>query len=285
MSSSDTPKLVRQHELIAQIGHEIAGYAPSNWTKIDAIYMAAGNWLHRRLDIQTSTGPYGGSPGPINAAPIRELRDVMFTPGAGTWFTMYLTITSDGNVSTNFDYDNRPPRKAPIGLALKEDLEKYPRLTIPQWIHDDLAESVHSISKDGHLASSDHDHQSVTSTVASSSDAITEPRPTTSAVSDITSQDEEFRYIRIDRSDDSTTGPVTIFSEIDEDGYENRRVEVFRDGSSDFAGGLMEGETTILNDEPIPTVSEISQRPGVTAIEITLEDFQRAWIAADGFED
>ncbi|MFV2176978.1 DUF6881 domain-containing protein [Actinomadura sp. LOL_016] len=93
----------------------------------------------------------------------------------------------------------------------------------------------------------------------------------------------EMRYVRIDRTDAPDAGPVVTFCEIDEDGYENRKVEIFPTGELDYAGGLVEGESTWLSDDPVGTVAEISRRAGFAAHEITSAEFRAAWTAAGGF--
>ncbi|MFC5751676.1 DUF6881 domain-containing protein [Actinomadura rugatobispora] len=259
----------------------MASRAPLKWTRIDAVYMLAGNWFHRRIAIETETGPYDGFPPElVDTDSVHELRDVMYMPGAGTWFTMYLTITSDGDVSTSFDYDDRPSMKSPIGLALKADLERYPRSRIPQWMRDEIAEAERLIYERGYPSGS-----SAPDATAIFPGQASECAPQAIDASAVFSPSDEMRYIRIDRTDDPASDPVTIFCEIDEEGYENRKVEIFPDGRSDYAGGLEEGETTWLNDDPVPMVSEISRRPGFAACEITSAEFQVAWTTAGGFED
>lgn len=281
MPSDETPASSRRHELIREIGQGVVSQAPADWTRIDAVYMVAGDWLHRRVDIQTKAGPYDGTPGRIDAGPVRELRDVMFTPGAGTWFTMYLTIGADGEVGARFDGDGRPPIDVPIGPALAVDLERYPRSVIPQWIRDDIAEAERRGAGKA-LRDDDPAGAPAAGVVGEVLERIAESARHSSAVDLV---GEEMRYVRIDHSDVPDGGAVVAFCEIDGDGYENRKVEVFSDGTLDYAGGLVEGESTWLSDDPVGTVTEISRRDGFTAREIASAEFRAAWTAAGGFED
>ncbi|RSN51861.1 DUF6881 domain-containing protein [Actinomadura sp. WAC 06369] len=282
MPSDESPASIRRHELIREIGQGIVGRAPAGWTRIDAVYMAAGDWLHRRIDIRTEAGPYDGSPGRIDAGPVRELRDVMSAPGAGTWFTMYLTIERGTDVDARFDRDGRPPIDVPIGSALAVDLERYPRSVVPQWMRDDIAEAERRRSEGARHAAAlgvpaPEVVAAVLERIAGGARRVVD--------ADVDSMVDEMRYIRIERNGAPVEGPVVAFCEIDEDGYENRKVEVFPDGVLDYAGGFVEGETTRLGDDPVGTVAEISRRPGFTAHEITSAEFRAAWAAAGGFED
>ena len=43
-----------------------------------------------------------------------QLRSAMYRPGAGTWFTAELTVTSAASMDAHFDYDNEPEWDAPV---------------------------------------------------------------------------------------------------------------------------------------------------------------------------
>ena len=71
------------------------------------------------------------------------MRAVMYQPGRGTWFSMQLTVTDTGKVSTDFNYEVDPgfdPPLNPIAFAL--DQEKYPRDPEhqPEWLREKIAE-------------------------------------------------------------------------------------------------------------------------------------------------
>lgn len=289
MADRENSELTGQNELVQLVSRRIVSEAPPRWTRIEAVYIAAGNWIHRRLDIQTETGPYDGPPGAIDPEPIRKLREAMYTPGAGTWFTMYLTIESDGAVSTNFDYDSRPPVPARLGPVLVDDLRRYPRSVIPEWAEEDMAEWGNRIPE-GETEASSGQHSAEGASAEAASTGTTAGRPGEDDQRDGggstgSPSSEEMRYTRVDRTDDPATEPITIYCEIDEDGFENRKVEIYPDGISDYAGGLVEGERTILADDPVAPISDISERPGFRAREITAAEFQEAWTAAGGYED
>ncbi|MGW0178115.1 DUF6881 domain-containing protein [Nocardia sp. NPDC003345] len=289
MADSENSGLTGQNELVQLVSRGIVNDAPPRWTRIEAVYIAAGNWIHRRLDIQTETGPYDGPPGTIDPEPIRKLREVMYTPGSGTWFTMYLTIESDGAVSTNFDYDSRPPVPARLGPVLVDDLRRYPRSVIPEWAEEDIADWSNR-SPGGEIGEIGSPHPADAVSPESGSSGTTASRPDDNnqpvgAASPGSPTSGEIRYIRIDRTDNPAVEPVTTYCEIDEDGFENRKVEIYPDEITDYAGGLVEGERTILSDDPVAPISVLSKQPGLRAREITAAEFQEAWTAAGGYED
>ncbi|MDM8085133.1 hypothetical protein QUV83_10185 [Cellulomonas cellasea] len=63
------------------------------------------------------------------------LRERMYHPGVGTWYTAAVTVYADGRIETNFDYDNEPAYPfAPLSWAA--DAERYPRAAemTPGWL-------------------------------------------------------------------------------------------------------------------------------------------------------
>ena len=72
--------------------------------------------------------------------------------------------------------------------------------------------------------------------------------------------------------------PTVLFSEIDDDMWEVRKVEVFSDGVMHFADSIRTSGDTWLSDQRMPTVDEISQDPEFEAKEIGEEEFEEVWI-------
>jgi hypothetical protein len=72
---------------------------------------------------------------------MRELREVMYRPGTGTWFTFTLTISETGAVDAQFNYDDELEWDIPQEPVLfVEDLERFPRdaAHIPAWLDQKL---------------------------------------------------------------------------------------------------------------------------------------------------
>jgi hypothetical protein len=72
------------------------------------------------------------------------LRKAMYQPGKGTWFTAEFRLTREGHFSTDFDVDNEPNWRVPIGAAAyARDLRDFPRdkECIPDWLRAAVDES------------------------------------------------------------------------------------------------------------------------------------------------
>lgn len=74
--------------------------------------------------------------------------------------------------------------------------------------------------------------------------------------------------------------PVLLFAEIDEDGWEVRKVDQYGDGTLDRAGDGEGSERTVLGERRVPTLNVINSDPDFTAEAITAEEFETVWIAA-----
>ena len=81
---------------------------------------------------------------------------------------------------------------------------------------------------------------------------------------------------------DFTDEPAQILSEIGEDRYEARKVEVFRDGRLDWADESRWSPSTMLGEVPVPPLEEINDQEEFTATVISAEEFEQAWTAARG---
>ena len=74
---------------------------------------------------------------------ITRLREAMYQPGLGTWFSAVLRVDRSGAVDGRFDYESEPEWDAPVdSIAYVTDFEKYPRdiENQPEWLQAKLAE-------------------------------------------------------------------------------------------------------------------------------------------------
>jgi hypothetical protein len=72
--------------------------------------------------------------------------------------------------------------------------------------------------------------------------------------------------------------PVHLYSELDNDRYEVRKVEVYADGRRGFADSGEEFGGTVLSSMPLPPLEEIAAMKEYEPKEIPVEDFQRVWL-------
>lgn len=76
---------------------------------------------------------------------LKSMRDVMYRPGSGTWFSATITVSQTGGVSADLNYDNEPLWETPIDpVFYVQDLKNYPRdhAAIPDWLRRRLAEAL-----------------------------------------------------------------------------------------------------------------------------------------------
>ena len=86
------------------------------------------------------------------------------------------------------------------------------------------------------------------------------------------------RYLYVKWVHKDPGAPVHIYSEIGEDSYELRKVEIYADGRKGFADASEEVNGTALGSMPVPSLKEIAAQPGYEPKEIPVEEFQRIWL-------
>jgi hypothetical protein len=85
------------------------------------------------------------------------------------------------------------------------------------------------------------------------------------------------RYQRVVWHHDLDDEPVVLWSEIGDDGYERRKVDVYRDGRLDYADESASTGTTVLGDQKMPSPAEINADDGFTATAVTRWEFDAVW--------
>lgn len=74
--------------------------------------------------------------------------------------------------------------------------------------------------------------------------------------------------------------PVDIYSELDPDRWEKRKVELYADGRMGFADNNHSVEGSRLSIEPLPLAQEIAAAPQFIPTEISKEEFEIVWATA-----
>jgi hypothetical protein len=86
------------------------------------------------------------------------------------------------------------------------------------------------------------------------------------------------RYVYIKWVHKHPEQPVHLYSELDDQRYERRKVEVYADGRRGFADRSEEAGGTALGAMPLPPLDEIAAQPEYEPKEIAEGDFQRIWL-------
>src|SRR5688572_30455630 len=143
-----------QDALLREIGIELLGAVPSDWTEIRFVEAALVDIQSPSLDVVRAEGMLDWAQPPAQASRLLgDLRRGMYKPGLGTWYTARITITPPGESHVEFDYDNEPRfpfEITPTSYAL--DLEYFSRYddATPDWLRVKLAEAADlELTEDG----------------------------------------------------------------------------------------------------------------------------------------
>lgn len=84
-------------------------------------------------------------------------------------------------------------------------------------------------------------------------------------------------YIAVIWKHDLIAEPSLLYSELDEQRWERRKMEVFRDGRLGFADINESSGGTRLGLEPIPDLSEIARDPQFQPATLSKDEFEQLW--------
>jgi uncharacterized protein DUF6881 len=87
-------------------------------------------------------------------------------------------------------------------------------------------------------------------------------------------------YIRVDWHHDFPQEPIILYSEMNENRWEVRKVYIFRDGPPGIASATKSTRDVMLGEGPIPPISEIASDSQFEPREITKEEFEEVWSRA-----
>ncbi|MEI9995503.1 MAG: hypothetical protein WDM91_12980 [Rhizomicrobium sp.] len=86
------------------------------------------------------------------------------------------------------------------------------------------------------------------------------------------------KYLHIKWHKAAGSDPLHLYSELDGERYERRKVEIFGDGRRGFADASEEAGGTFLGTLPVPTLDELAGDDAYEAKAISQDDFQRIWL-------
>ena len=88
------------------------------------------------------------------------------------------------------------------------------------------------------------------------------------------------RYLKVQWLQDDPEYPTFLYSELDDDSFEVRKVDMFADGSADPADEHHETCRTFLGEGAVPPIEEIASDPEFLPEWIPREEFETVWQAA-----
>ncbi len=90
------------------------------------------------------------------------------------------------------------------------------------------------------------------------------------------------RYIKCEWLHEHPEEPVLLYSELNDDRYEVRKVERYVDGRTGFSSPAAESLGTLLGSVPVPEIAEINADRQFRCVEIARSEFEQVWQAAAG---
>lgn len=84
-------------------------------------------------------------------------------------------------------------------------------------------------------------------------------------------------YQRVEWYQSSQEFPSVLYSEIDAEGWEVRKVDEYADGRLDIAAAGIETGRTFLGLVPVPPLDEINGDPQFEGVEISADEFEIVW--------
>jgi hypothetical protein len=127
--------------------------APQGWRRLDLkVTMAStvDDIVHTAVMEDGST-PVHEPPMEIRAA-FADVRELLYEPGLGTWFSIRLVLDPPDFYRVNVNYDVDPVWDPPVDVrVLEEDLKAYPRSeeNIPPWLRKALAAGTGTTAQGG----------------------------------------------------------------------------------------------------------------------------------------
>lgn len=142
----EAPLIVRQGELIEQIGFLIASSMPGDWVRVLYDVKSVGSCGEELCYLTDADGTQRCEYAPDEAHDlVDELRQVMYRSGAGTWFSMKFTVVAEpdsgARVEAAFNYDDMPDWvSTPVPATFVADLLAFPRdsSNMPGWLTEQV---------------------------------------------------------------------------------------------------------------------------------------------------
>lgn len=85
------------------------------------------------------------------------------------------------------------------------------------------------------------------------------------------------KYVKVFWNHSLPDEPVVLFSEIDDNGWEKRKVYVFRTGLPGVASSDQSTRSVFLSTELFPSLAQIAADPQFIPFEISPKEFEETW--------
>ena len=85
-------------------------------------------------------------------------------------------------------------------------------------------------------------------------------------------------YLKVSWIHEDDNFPILLYSELDEERYEVRKIEIYRNDLFGLASLNCEYNGSILGAGPVPDTTEINKEPEFIVHETTKEEFEEVWM-------
>ncbi|MBB5806083.1 hypothetical protein F4560_005851 [Saccharothrix ecbatanensis] len=143
---SDRPAPEQRHdELLQHIGGMLLDAAPEGFRRIDLLVRMTAAVRDVTLKVYM---PDGGTPEVVPSegltAAFQEMRQVLYQPGRGTWFSARCVVNAPARIDVTYNFDHDPKFDPPVPAAdFARDLQAFPRdeAYVPDWLRAKLVEA------------------------------------------------------------------------------------------------------------------------------------------------
>jgi len=93
------------------------------------------------------------------------------------------------------------------------------------------------------------------------------------------------KYIYVKWKHNNTNDPTDIYTELDDQQWEYRKVEILKNGSCGFADKTREVGGSRLGIEPWPDLAMLGKEPEFSITEISKKEFEDQWLKANSNQE
>lgn len=86
------------------------------------------------------------------------------------------------------------------------------------------------------------------------------------------------KYIKVKWLHESNINPTMIYSELDENSWETRKIELYKKNPPGYASEIEEVRGSGLSEVPMSSIEKIATNPAFIPSEISKEEFEALWM-------
>ena len=136
----------RHDGLMQRIGNLLLDVAPPDFRRIDVLVKmtVAVQDTELAVYLQDGSTPEVLPPAGLNAA-FAELRQLLYRPDRGTWFSARCVVNAPSRIDINYNLDHDPLFLPPVPVAdFARDLQTFPRHDdfVPSWLRERVVEAA-----------------------------------------------------------------------------------------------------------------------------------------------